>query len=68
LYHFTFTIAKAKSSCIVLIGYGRTEQCHNAVTGELVDGTFMAVNILHQDFETAIHHLVDFFGIKLFRD
>ena len=40
----------------------------DAIAGELIDGAFIFVDLLHQDFETTVHYLMDFLRIKLFRD
>ena len=33
--------------------------------GELVDGSFVAVDFLQEDLEAAVHDLVDHFGVEL---
>jgi len=43
----------------------RTEQCHDAVTQELVDGTFVTVNGFQDDLEDAVHDPVHILGIEL---
>ena len=44
------------------------KNCHDTVTGELVDGSLISVDLIHQDFETTVNDFVDFFGIKHFGD
>ena len=52
---------------MVLVGYRGAEQGHDPVAGELVDGPFIFVDLIHQDLETPIHNLVDFFRVQLLR-
>ncbi|MCF8057586.1 MAG: hypothetical protein K9K37_13240, partial [Desulfocapsa sp.] len=40
----------------------------NAIPGELVDGTLIPVDLLHEDLKCTIHDLVNFLAIQLFRD
>ena len=66
------SLAQAKRSVtgplrMILVGDGRTEQRHDAVTGVLVYGTFEAVDPLRQDLEEAVHHVVPLLGINLIR-
>ncbi len=42
---------------MVFICHGSAEQSHNAVTGELVDGSFMPVNFFQQDFRSGILYI-----------
>jgi hypothetical protein len=51
---------------VVFMRHGRTEQSHDPITGKLVDRSFIPVDRIHQDLETAIHDLMDFFRIELF--
>ncbi len=48
---------------MILMGQRRSEQCHNPIAGELVDGALILVDCIHQNFETPIHDLMHFFGI-----
>jgi hypothetical protein len=57
----------AGPSGVLFMGHWRAEKGHHAVPGKLVDCPLMLVDFVHQDFEAAIHDLVDFLGIKLFR-
>jgi len=45
----------------------RAEEGHDPVTGELVDGSFVAVSFVQQNAKAAVHDLVDFFRIELLR-
>ena len=51
---------------MVLVGQGRTEQGHDPVAGELVDGPLILVDLIHQDPKAPVHDLVHFFGVELF--
>jgi hypothetical protein len=51
---------------MVLMGNRGTEQSHHPITGELIDRPLVSVDLIHQNLETAIHDLMDLFGIKLF--
>ena len=50
---------------MVLMGQGCPEQGHDPISGELVDGAFILMNLIHQDPQAAVHDLVDFFGVQL---
>jgi hypothetical protein len=56
----------AGSSGVVFMGYRCAEQGHHSISGELVDGAFIPVYLIHEDLEASVHDLVDFFGIELF--
>ena len=45
-----------------------TKNSHDTITGELVDGSFISVNLIHQDFETTVNDFVDFFRVEHFGD
>jgi hypothetical protein len=47
------------------MGEGRTEEGHDAVPGELVDGPLVPVDLVHEDLEARIHDLVDLLGVEL---
>ena len=49
---------------VVLVGDGRSEERHDAVAGELVDGPLEAVDRLQQVLEAAVHHPVQILGIE----
>ena len=51
---------------MIFMGDRCPEKRHYAIAGELVNGPFKFVDFIHQDLETPIHDIVDFFGIKLF--
>ena len=51
---------------VVLVGHGGAEQGHDPVSGELVDRTFIPVDLVHQDLEAAVHDLMGFLGIYFF--
>jgi hypothetical protein len=53
---------------MILMGNRGTKESHDTIAGELVDGSFKPVDLIHQDFETTIHDLVDFLGIELLED
>ena len=53
---------------MVFVGKRSTEEGHDAVAGELVDGALILVDLIHEDLEAAVHDLVDFFGVELLRD
>jgi len=50
---------------MVLMGQGGAEEGHDPIAGELVDGPLVAMDLLHQDLEAAVHDLVDLLGIQL---
>ncbi len=50
---------------MVLMGQGGTEQGHDPIPGELVDGALIPVDLIHQDLEAAVHDLVDFLRVQL---
>ena len=52
---------------MVLMGYRGPEKSHDTIASELVDGAFVAVYLVHEDVEAAVHDLVDFLGIELLR-
>ena len=51
---------------MVLVGDGRAEQRHEPVTEELIDGTFVAVDLPEHQFERTVHEDVDVLGIEPF--
>jgi len=53
---------------MVLVRYRSTEQGHQTITRELIDRPLVLVDFIHQDFEAAVHELVDFLGIELLGD
>jgi hypothetical protein len=56
----------ARPAGVIFMGYRRTEESHYPISGELVDRTFIFVDLIHQDFKTVIHDLMHFFWIKFF--
>jgi hypothetical protein len=50
---------------VVFVGYGRSEERHDAVAGVLVDRALEPVYALGQDFEEAVQDGVPAFGIDL---
>ena len=56
----------ARPLCMIFVGDRCTEQGHDAVAGKLIDGSLVSVDFIHQDLETSVHDLVDFFGVELF--
>jgi hypothetical protein len=58
----------ASPLAMILMSHRSPEKCHDPITGELVDGTFIPVNLSHQDFKTSIHDAVDFFRVEFFRN
>jgi hypothetical protein len=58
----------AGSLSMVLVGHGGTEQSHHAIADKLVDGAFVFVDFVHQNFKTPVHDLVDVFGIEFLSD
>ena len=53
---------------MVLMSNRSTKECHDPITRKLVDCPLISVDLIHQDLEATIHDLMDFLGIKLFRD
>jgi len=51
---------------MVLMGHGRAKQGHDTITGKLVDGPLVPVDLMHQDLETPVHDLVDFLRVEPF--
>ena len=47
------------------MGYRGAKQGHNAIAGELIDGSLILVDFIHEDLETTVHNLVDFLGVDL---
>ena len=43
-----------------------SEERHYAISGELIYGSLIFVNFIHQNVKTAVHNLVDNFRIQLF--
>ena len=50
------------------MGDRSTKNSHDAITGELVDGSFIPVDFIHQDFETTVYDFMDVFRVKHFCD
>ena len=50
---------------MVLVGQGGTEEGHDPVPGELVDGPLVAVDLIHQYPEAPVHDLVHFLRVQL---
>ena len=50
---------------VVLVGERRAEEGHDAIAGELVDRTLVAVDLGHEDLETAVQDLVDLLRVQL---
>jgi len=53
---------------MVLMGQGSSKQGHDAVTGKLINGSLIFVDLIHEDLETSIHDLVDFLGVEFLGD
>jgi hypothetical protein len=53
---------------MILVSHRSTEQRHDPIPGKLVDGAFIFVDFVHQNLEAAVHDLVDFLRVKLFRN
>jgi hypothetical protein len=51
---------------MVLMGHRGTEKGHYAVSGELIDGPLILMNLVHQDLEATVHDPVNFFWVELF--
>ena len=47
----------ARSHGVVLVGEGRSKQCHDPVAHDLVDGAFVAVHGFHHPFEDRVQEL-----------
>ena len=43
-----------------------SEKCHHPVTGVLVDGASGAMNLFPENFEAAIHDVMNIFRVQLF--
>ena len=52
---------------MIFMGDGRTEKGHHPVSGELVDGPLIAVDLIHEDLETPVHDSVHVLGVQFFR-
>ena len=50
------------------MGNGRTEERHEAVAEELVDGPLVAVDLGEHQLEGAVHELVDVLGVEALRE
>ena len=50
----------------VFVCDGRAEQRHDAVAGELIDRALVAVDLIAQDPEAAVHDAVDLLGVEAF--
>lgn len=48
------------------MGNWSTKQGHDPVSRELVDGSLVFVDLIHQDLKASVHDLVDFLRIELF--
>ena len=55
----------AGSLRMILVSYGSAEEGHDTIAPELVDGSLVPVDLIHQDTETAVHDLVDILRIEL---
>ncbi len=53
---------------MIFMGHRCTEKGHDPVAGELVNGAFKLMDLIHQNFKTVIHDQVNFFGFQLFGD
>ena len=53
---------------MILMGHRCAEKGHDPIAGELINGAFILVDFIYQNFETPIHDLVNFFGVQFFRD
>ena len=52
---------------MIFMGNRGTKKSHDAITGELVDGALIFVDLIHEDFKSTVHHLVDFLRVELLR-
>ena len=50
---------------VILVRDRRTEECHDSVTGELIDRAFEAVHALGENLEEALEDAVPLLGIEL---
>jgi len=50
---------------VILMGQGGAEEGHHPVSGELVDGPLIAMDLLHEDLEAPIQDLVDLLRVQL---
>jgi hypothetical protein len=53
---------------VVLVGDRSAEECHDAITGVLVDGPLVSVNAAGEDPEQAIEQAMPFLGIDALRE
>ncbi len=53
---------------MALVGDRRSEKGHNTIPGELIDRTFVSMDLIHQYLEAPVHDLMDFLGIEFFRN
>ena len=52
---------------MVFVGDGSSEKSHNAITGELINGSLIPMDFIHQNPKAAVHDLVNFLRIELLR-
>ena len=52
---------------MVFMCNGGTKKGHHTISSELIDSTFIFVNLIHQNPETSIHDLMDLLRIELLR-
>ena len=52
---------------MIFMGHGGPKQGHDAITGELVDGALIFVDLIHEDLKGTVHDLVDFLRVELLR-
>ena len=53
---------------MVLVGDGCTEEGHDAIAGELIDGPLEPMHPLQEDVKAAIHEGMDLLGIEALRE
>jgi hypothetical protein len=49
------------------VSYGRTEQGHQTIAGELIDGAFIPVDLVYENPKTPVHDLMDIFRIEILK-
>jgi hypothetical protein len=53
---------------MMLTGYRRTKEGNDAVSSEFVDSAFVLMDFVHEEFEAAIHEVLNFLGVEFFGD
>jgi hypothetical protein len=52
---------------MALVGYRSAKKGHDTISRKLINGAFIFVDLIHQDFGTPIHDLMDFLRVEFLR-